>query len=50
MEGLKKKMSIPNYDTKVPESVRNENAEKYSTYEKEFAGTQNSQKELAQFL
>ncbi len=35
MEGLKKKMSIPNYETKVPENVRNENAEKYSTYERE---------------
>jgi hypothetical protein len=37
MDDLIKKMNIPNYDTKVPESVRYENAKKFSGYETEFS-------------
>ena len=50
MEGQKKKMSIPNYEAKVPESVRNENSDKYNGYELEHQANENGQKELAQFL
>lgn len=36
MDGLKKKINIPGYNEKVPESVRNDNAEKLGGYEREF--------------
>ena len=50
IDGQKKKMSIPNYDTKVPESVRNENSEKLQNYELEFNEVGKAQGELAKFL
>lgn len=50
MDDLKKKTSIPNYDTKVPENVKAENAKKMATYETEFSESQKSQAILAQFL
>jgi valyl-tRNA synthetase len=34
-----KKVNVPNYDTKVPESVREVNAEKISSFELELAAT-----------
>ena len=37
MDVLKKKMSIPNYEDKVPEAVRNDNSEKLGGYEREFS-------------
>lgn len=50
IDGQKKKMTTPNYETKVPESVRNENSEKLATYEREFQEIGKSQKDLAQLL
>lgn len=50
MDDLKKKTSIPNYETKVPEAVRNENAKKFSGYETEHIENKKSQDELSQFL
>lgn len=35
--GMVKKMSIPNYETKVPESIRNDNTEKVQGYDFEIA-------------
>ena len=42
IDDVKKKTSIPNYDTKVPESVKAENAKKIATYETEYAENQKS--------
>ena len=50
MDDLKKKTSIPNYDQKVPEAVKAENAKKMATYETEYSENQKSQGILAQFL
>jgi valyl-tRNA synthetase len=36
MDAMKKKINIPNYETKVPETVRAENAEKLGNYDREF--------------
>ncbi len=46
IDGQKKKMSIPNYETKVPQNVRNENAEKLAGYEREFIEIENSSKDF----
>jgi hypothetical protein len=43
-------MNVPNYETKVPESVRAENFKKFSSYDTEFNEIQKSQGILAQFL
>ena len=43
-------MATPNYETFVPEAVRNENAKKLAGYEREFAENTKSQSDLAQFL
>ncbi len=40
-------MSIPNYETKVPENVRKENAEKLKTYETELKANEKSTQELS---
>ena len=50
IDGQKKKMAAPNYETFVPEAVRNENAKKLAGYEREFAENTKSQSDLAQFL
>lgn len=50
MDGLKKKMSIPKYEERVPENVRNENAEKFANYEREFKEIEKSKSDLSQFL
>ncbi len=43
-------MAVPNYESKVPESVRTENSEKLAIYEREFLENEKSQKDLAQLL
>ena len=50
MDDLKKKTTIPNYETKVPENVKQENAKKMAGYEGEHGENQKSQDEMAQFL
>jgi len=50
MDDLAKKTTVPNYETKVPETVRAENAKKQASYEAEFAENEKSQGILAQFL
>ena len=50
MDDQQKKMNVPNYETKVPESVRSENTKKFNTYETEFNENQKSQGILTQFL
>ncbi len=50
IDDVKKKTSIPNYDTKVPESVKAENAKKIAAYETEYSENQKSQGILAAFL
>ena len=50
MDDLLKKTSVPNYETKVPESVRAENSKKLATFETELSAIQNSQSILTQFL
>ena len=50
MDGLKKKMQVPTYEAKVPESVRAENLEKLNTYEREFAENEKGQGELANLM
>jgi valyl-tRNA synthetase len=50
MDDLQKKMNVLNYETKVPENVRNENSKKFTGYETEFTEAQKSQAILAQFL
>ena len=50
IDDLKKKTSLPNYEQKVPENVRAENAKKMATYETEFSESQKSQNILTQFL
>jgi len=47
IESQKKKMSTPNYEEKVPESVRLENAEKLGNYETERGENDKSMNELA---
>ncbi len=49
-DDLAKKTNVPNYETKVPEAVRLENAKKKATYDAEFSENQKSQAILAQFL
>ena len=49
IDGQKKKMNIPNYEQKVPESVRNDNTEKLRVYETEYAANEASIGELSQF-
>lgn len=44
---MKKKINIPNYETKVPEQVRKDNAEKLNNYEREFESNEKSIAELS---
>ncbi|KAL0232899.1 hypothetical protein GEMRC1_011646 [Eukaryota sp. GEM-RC1] len=46
LDSLKKKMSIPNYETKVPEQVRVANAEKFSRVETEYKTLLNSKEDF----
>jgi hypothetical protein len=50
IDGIKKKTSIPNYETKVPENVRNETAEKLNGYLREFSENEKSIGDLTKFL
>ena len=43
-------MDIPNYETKVPQNVRDENSQKLSTYQTEFDANNKSLAELQAFL
>ena len=47
---MKKKTSIPNYETKVPENVRKENEDKLQTYQNEQEVNEKSMANLATFL
>lgn len=49
-EGMVKKMSIPNYATKVPESIQKDNTEKVQGYDFEIAEQIKQMDELKQFL
>ncbi len=50
IEDVKKKTNVPNYEQRVPENVRAENAKKLATYETEYVENQKSQGILAAFL
>lgn len=50
IDEIKKKTSVANYEQRVPENVRSENAKKQATYETEYVENQKSQGVLAQFL
>lgn len=50
LDDIKKKVSVANYEERVPENVRSENAKKIATYETEHAENIKSQGILAQFL
>lgn len=50
MDKLQKKMSIPQYEEKVKESVRQENSDKMAGFQKEFAENEKAIAELSQHL
>lgn len=49
MSKLQKKMTIKDYDTKVPANVKQDNNEKMAAYELEFKENEASKKDLERF-